>query len=98
ADWPISERDKPGPARAGASPARAVLHTPPTPTEGSTPPSPQRGRWPLGAHPADTQRVKESPGAAPGALGCDLVRNAPIVSQSVRRDIIRKHETRNQKD
>jgi len=51
-----------------------------------------------GSVPADAQGMKESPGAAPEALGCDPVRNAPMVSQSVRRAIIRRHETRNQKD
>jgi len=55
-----------------------------------------------GSVPANAQRVKESPGGEAGARPKEKTSrgtlDAPILSQSMRRAIIRKRETRNQKD
>jgi hypothetical protein len=52
------------------------------------------------ARPIDKESMK-APVVRPGLVGENTSRgvlDAPILSQSVRRAIIRKHETRNQKD
>jgi hypothetical protein len=61
----------------------------------------QRRGLPPGSGPPDTQRGKESPGGETGASPNEKTSrgtlDAPMLSQSMRRAIIRKRETRNQK-
>jgi len=60
----------------------------------------RRGLQPVQCPPIDKESMK-APVVRPGLVGENTSRgvlDAPILSQSVRRAIIRKHETRNQKD
>jgi hypothetical protein len=60
----------------------------------------RRGLQPVQCPPIDKESMK-APVVRPGLVGENTSRgvlDTPILSQSVRRAIIRKHETRNQKD